>query len=273
MRPSFRLALLVSLALLPACTRTEPTPASPGEPPAPAARRCAPGPQKAEAAPRRPVVEKAETHPTKKQHSVAASAPATKADPAPLQTGDYTAEVSGNLGRAAGGGAAYDVPFWMREGFSVVVATAHWPGRREAGPVFVVLTRHPLPSTPEGAGIGQWANGRCNDRAFPADCLRLRGGVYNGKTSTAYRYVLCKEDFREEFSLLVGNPQGRATPYDLADGRLFLVDAAAGRPRVEQVKADVRRVTPDRETCVRVLRDLAGRSEAARSLLEEALRR
>ncbi len=196
-----------------------------------------------------------------------------KFDPHALKPGDYTAESSGSLGKSGVADWAYDVPFRMREGFSVIVAHARWPGRQETGPAFVILTRHPLPRKLDDAGTGQSSMSHVDDQAFPGEKMRLTGGLYNCKSNTGYRFVLSKADAKESFTLFVGYHKEKAVPYDLSQGRLFLVDATADPPRVEQVKADLQKAVPTKDSCVDLLRALAPKSAVARSLREEARRR
>jgi hypothetical protein len=161
----------------------------------------------------------------------------------------------------------------MREGFSVVVANAQWPGRQGSGPAFVVITRHPLPRTSDDEGLYRDADNRILDKEFPGDQMRLRGYLGNGAARMGWLFVVRKMDKKEQLTLLAARSGPQGKQYDLAEGRLFLLDASADPPRTEQVKRKVPTVGADKESCVRVLQELAPRSEVAKSLLEEIQRR
>jgi hypothetical protein len=194
-----------------------------------------------------------------------------------LKPGDYIVESSGHLGQASLSDEwSYKLPYWRREGFSNLVANANCRGRKESGPVFVIITRHPLPTTLDDAGSGQGSNNKVDSKGFPDDKLHLTGHLNESKTHVGYVFVVRKKDLREDFTLLVGNvkePEHSETKYNLSDGRLFLVDVSANPSRTEQVKADVRNMAPNKDSCVKVLRELAAKSQVAKSLLEEAQRR
>ena len=197
-----------------------------------------------------------------------------KTDPRALKPGDYVAESSSHLGQASVGGEwSYDIPFWMREGFSVIVADVGWNGRKEAGPAFVIITRHPLPKTLDDAGLSQGGQSRVDDKEHPDDKMRLTGDLGNCRTNVGYRFVVRKKDLGETFTLFVGNRNEAEKKYDLADGRLFLVDTTVSPPRVQQVKADLKGVAPSKEPCVKLLGGLAPKSEVAKSILGELRRR
>jgi hypothetical protein len=49
----------------------------------------------------------------------------------------------------------HEVPYWTRDGFTVIVVRVGWKGRNETGPAAVVMARHPPPRTEDEQGSGK----------------------------------------------------------------------------------------------------------------------
>jgi hypothetical protein len=266
MRLTFRLAFLGTVLVLSACTRTDPANTN--------------GDEK---------LSGKETKGSEADQSLD-----KKADLRASKPWDYVPEFNTGLGQVSVGALGGDVPFWMREGFSVIVARGNWPGRKGVGPIFVIVARHPLPKSLDDPAMHHGGSVNLDATDSRDEQLRLTGGLRNCKTSAGYDFVLTKQDAKEDFTLRLGNHVGwertyhssevrefiadflansKGTKYNLAEGRLFLADLSVNPPRIEQVKADVGKMAANKESCVAMLGELAPKSEVAKSLLEETQRR